>query len=135
MRPCILIVDDDPNVTALLCDHLEGQGYRVTCCNDAAQALIQAESMKVGLIITDIMMPTYGSGVDVYKKIRSHRHFAKSLPIIFLTGLGPQEARQLTPQNDPCVRLVHKPTTPAALTRVIEELTGKRLLGPEPNPK
>lgn len=129
MRPFILVVDDDPKVGPLLCEYLESQGYRVTYCMDAAQALIQAESMRVGLIITDIMMPTYGTGIDVYRKIRAHPHFPKNVPIIFLTGLKPQQAQSMVPKNDPHVRLLHKPTTLANLTKTIHELTQGRLKG------
>jgi CheY-like chemotaxis protein len=135
MRPCILVVDDDVGVASLLCEHLEQQGYRVTYCNDAAQALIQAEGMKLGLVIADIMMPVYGSGVDVYKRIRSNPRFPRNLPIIFLTGINPEQARRMVPVQDLYVRLMFKPTTLAKLTQVIQELTGGRLLEARPGPK
>lgn len=131
MKPCILVVDDDVNIAHLLCEHLEEQGFRVTYCNDAAQALIQADAVKVGLIIADIMMPVYGTGVDVYKRIRSHPRFPKNLPIIFLTGIQPEQAQRMVPLHDIYVRLMHKPTTLAKLMRTIEELTGDRLKEPE----
>jgi len=127
MRPSILVVDDDIGMATLLCEHLEQSGYRVTYCNDAAQALIQVEGVKVGLIIADIMMPIYGSGVDVYKRIRSDPRYSRNLPIIFLTGINHEQARRMVPVHDLHVRLMFKPTTLAQLTQAIQELTGDRL--------
>lgn len=127
MKPFILVVDDDVNTASLICEHLEKQGYRVTHCHDAAQALIQAEGMPVGLVITDIVMPVYGSGLDAYVKIRKNPKFPQDLPIIFLTGLKAAEAERLIPKGDPRVRLLHKPTTMAKLLDAIRELTGETL--------
>lgn len=127
MKPCILVVDDDPAVGPLLCEHLERLNYRVTYCNDAAQALIQAEAVRVGLIIMDIMLPIYGSGVDAYRSIRRNPHFPKSLPVIFLTALKPLQTQNLIPKDDPYIRLLHKPTTMARLVQTIQELTGDKL--------
>ena len=78
--------------------------------------------MHVGLLILDIMMPGFGSGIDAYQNIRTNPHFPKSLPIIFLTALKPNETKKLVPTNDPFVRLLHKPTSIAVLHKTINEL-------------
>ena len=126
-KPYILVVDDDQNVAKLICEHLENQGYRVTYCTDAAQALLQAEGLRIGLLITDIVMPTFGTGIDVYKNLRNHPFLPKNLPIIFLTGLKADQARPLVPLSDPRVRLLHKPTSLQNLMQAIQELTGGNL--------
>ncbi len=122
MKPYILVVDDDKEIARLITDYLEQQGYKVTSCNDAKQALIQAQSVRVGLLILDIMMPGFGSGIDAYESIRSNSHFSKNLPIIFLTGLKPAEAEKLVPKDDPFVRLLHKPTSITVLQNTMNEL-------------
>ena len=132
MKPFVLVVEDEVHVASLICDHLTDQGFRVTYCNDAAQALIQAESMKVGLVIMDIMMPHFGSGIDAYAQLRRHKHLPKSLPVIFLTGLKPEEVRKVVPKNDPHVRLLHKPMPMSKLMAVIKELTGDSLRETKP---
>ena len=136
MKPFILVVDDDTNIASLVTEHLTREGYRVTYCMDAKQAVIQLEGMKVGLLITDIMMPIYGTGVDAYKRIRENPRF-KDLPVIFLTGLTPAEAQRVVPKGDPKVRLLHKPTSTAKLVGLIRELTGETLqdAGTEQKPK
>lgn len=132
MRPFILVVDDDPNIASLVTESLENKGYRVSFCTDAAQAVIQSEGMKIGLLILDIMMPAFGSGIDAYNNIRKNRNLSKELPIIFLTGLKPEQAGRMVPKNDPHVRLLHKPTTMTKLQAAIRELTGDRLLPAKP---
>jgi DNA-binding response OmpR family regulator len=125
MKPCILVVDDDQTIATLVCEHLEKQGFRVSYCTDAQQALIQAEGLKkVALMIVDVVMPAFGSGLDVYRMIRSSPHFPKDLPILFLTGLKSETVRHIVPKNDPKVRLMHKPTTVQKLMAAMQELLG-----------
>ena len=133
-QPFILVVDDDATIATLICEHLEHLGYRATYCTDAAQTIIQAQSVRVGLLIMDIMMPVFGSGVDAYCRIRADPRFPKDLPIIFLTGLKPEQAQRMLPKDDPRIRLLHKPCALSKLVAAIKDLTGETLAGP-PLPK
>ena len=123
-RTYILIVDDDPLIRDMLVAKLESAGYRVTCAEDAAQSVIQAEGMRLSLIISDIEMPGFGTGVDALKKLRASNQVRKNLPVIFVTGMPPQEARKIVPKTDPFVRLLHKPVDWRLLQQYIRELTG-----------
>ena len=127
-RP-VLVVDDETAIAEMICETLEKQGVRATHCNDAAQALIQIEGLRPALVITDIMMPAWGSGIDAYKRLRSNKRF-KDLPVIFLTGMQVDQARRLVPVGDPLARLLHKPVKLAVLLQTIRDLTGDRLLPP-----
>ena len=128
MRSFILVVDDDPNIAEMVTESLETKGYRVTYCLDAAQAMIQTEGTNVGLLILDIMMPQFGSGIDAYKNIRNNHNLSNELPIILLTGLKPEQAEAMVPKEDPRVRLLFKPTPMSKLQATIQELTGNTLL-------
>ena len=128
MRPFILVVDDDTNIATLVTESLENKGYRVTYCTDGAQAVIQTEGTNIGLLILDIMMPAFGSGIEAYNNIRKNHNLSKELPIIFLTGLKPEQAKRMVPTGDPRVRLLHKPTTMTKLQAAIRDLTGDSLL-------
>jgi len=127
VQPFILVVDDDPQVADLISESLESEGFRVTLCHDAVQTLIQAEGMNIGLLVLDIMMGSFGSGIEAYKNIRSNNNLPKDLPVVFLTGMKPAEAQRLVPKDDPRVRLLHKPTTMPKLLGAITALTGDRL--------
>ncbi|TBR20720.1 response regulator [bacterium] len=108
----------------MLVTKLEGAGYRVTCAEDAAQSVIQAEGMKLSLIVSDIEMPGFGTGVDALKKLRASNFVRKDMPVIFVTGMPPHEAQKIVPKNDPYLRLMHKPVDWRLMRQYIKELTG-----------
>ncbi|MFA6318126.1 MAG: response regulator [Elusimicrobiota bacterium] len=127
----ILVVDDDEAMVGLLVDFLESKRCRVTSASDACQSLLQAEAVRPDIIITDLMMPVWGTGVDAYRNIRHNRHL-KDVPVIFLTGTPPKEARALLPLHDPLVRLLHKPVDLEHLEKTILELAPLAIPGPVP---
>ncbi|OIO04165.1 MAG: hypothetical protein AUJ52_15765 [Elusimicrobia bacterium CG1_02_63_36] len=123
-RSFILVVDDDPLIRDMLVAKLEGAGYRVTCAEDAAQSVIQAEGMNLSLIISDIEMPGFGTGVDALKKLRASNYIPRNLPVIFVTGMPPSEAQKIVPKSDPYIRLMHKPVDWRLLAKYMLDLSG-----------
>ncbi len=123
-RNFILVVDDDPLIRDMLVAKLESAGYRVTCAEDAAQSVIQAEGMNLSLIISDIEMPGFGTGVDALKKLRASSYIPRNLPVIFVTGMPPSEAQKIVPKNDPYIRLMHKPVDWRLMAKYMLELSG-----------
>lgn len=119
----VLIVDDDPHVLNLVVARLESAGYRVTTATDAWQQVIQAQGLKIGLIICDIQMPGTGNGVDAVKHLRSIPTISPRLPVVFITGMKKEDAQALIPP-DPHVRLVTKPIDFNLLRAAIKDLTG-----------
>lgn len=115
----VLVVDDDKLVLDLVAMRLETAGYRVTTAADAWAEVIQAQSLRIGLVITDIQMPGLGTGVDAFKKLRAA---SPTMPVIFMTGMKPEDARAMIPP-DPRVRLIHKPINFDELRAAIKELT------------
>ena len=118
----VLVVDDDPLILNLISTRLEMAGYRVTTATDAWQQVVQAQGMKIGLIISDILMPG-GTGVDAVRQLRALPNMSPLLPVIFMTGLDLEKARQLIPY-DPKIRLIGKPIDFEMLRGYIRELTG-----------
>ncbi|MBI3297582.1 MAG: response regulator [Elusimicrobia bacterium] len=123
-RTYVLVVDDDALIRDMLVAKLEGAGFKVTCAEDAAQSVIQAEGMKLSLIISDIEMPGFGTGVDALKKLRSSSFVRRDMPVIFVTGMPPHEAQKIVPKTDPYLRLLHKPVDWRLMRQYIRELTG-----------
>ena len=115
----VLVVDDDPSIVALLTDLLESVGCSVTSATDAMQASIQAQTLKPILVITDMMMPGYGTGADVLKRLRADPNL-KGVPVVVLTGMLPDQARSVLPANDPLLRLIFKPIDWKVLYGVIQ---------------
>ena len=92
----VLVVDDDPMILDLVSTALEGAGFQVTTASDAWQEVIQAQGLKIGLVISDIQMPGAGTGVDAVKRLRSLPTVSPRLPVISITGMKLDEARRMT---------------------------------------
>lgn len=76
----LLVVDDEPDVLALLRDTFTMQGYLVSCAADGEQALAAA-GQQPDLILLDVNMPGM-DGMEVCRRIRAH----VACPILFLTA-------------------------------------------------
>jgi signal transduction histidine kinase len=78
----ILVVDDDPGLlesTSLLLIH---EGYAVTSCSSAHEALTKIQENNIDVVLSDIKMPEV-SGIELLKKI--HKINA-GLPVILMTA-------------------------------------------------
>jgi CheY-like chemotaxis protein len=85
-KPCILIVDDNHDLTGSAKRALEKTGrYLVVEENDAAKAHQTAQNLKPDLILLDIAMPDTDGG-EVAARIQSDPVLHRT-PIVFLTAL------------------------------------------------
>ena len=105
----ILIVDDEPDIRAILRYNLEKEGFAITEAVDGNDALDKL-SKDLDLAILDIMMPGK-DGYDVCRKIREQ---GNTLPIVFLTAMDREfdELKGLEVGADDYVR---KPFSPKML--------------------
>ncbi|MFQ6110978.1 MAG: response regulator, partial [Nitrospinota bacterium] len=84
----VLIVDDDPEMCALLKDTLQDEGYSVDTAGSGAEALAKAASARFELVITDLQMKGI-KGVELTRRLlRSD----PELPIIIITAFGSIES-------------------------------------------
>ena len=67
----ILIVEDEKEMAALLCDFLRERGYIVTVANDGDKALALYEKYGAKLVVLDIMLPGM-DGITVLSRIREY---------------------------------------------------------------
>ncbi|HET8691699.1 MAG TPA: response regulator transcription factor [Steroidobacteraceae bacterium] len=82
----LLVVDDDPDLLALVAFALTNAGYSVVKAADTAEALAMFDAEVPNLVILDINLPS-GSGFDVCKSIRAR----SAVPIMMLTARGDEE--------------------------------------------
>jgi two-component system cell cycle response regulator len=68
--PRVLIVDDDENITGLISDVLEDEGYKVAVFNSSKDVLYFAHQFQPDLLLLDIMMPEV-DGCDVCRFFRN----------------------------------------------------------------
>lgn len=87
-KTSILVVDDDPAISRLLCANLKARGYEVITAVDGEEALEVMDREIVHLIILDIMMPGM-DGVEVCRRIREWSR----VPIIMLSARGDEKGK------------------------------------------
>ena len=66
----ILVVDDEPDIVALVVYHLAKAGYRVSSAATGPDAVAVAKRERPSLIVLDLMLPGM-SGFDVLREIRN----------------------------------------------------------------
>jgi two-component system phosphate regulon response regulator PhoB len=92
LKPTILVVDDDTNLTQLYEAALTARGYHVFVANDGEAALTLAEKEKPDLVLLDIMMPEiHGLHVLDILKATPETQAAK---VIMLTALGDEATKE-----------------------------------------
>ena len=80
----ILVVDDEPDITALVAYHLARSGYRVSTAANGVEALQAARDEQPALIVLDLMLPEL-SGFEVLERIRADKSLAET-PVLMLTA-------------------------------------------------
>jgi two-component system, OmpR family, phosphate regulon response regulator PhoB len=80
----VLVVDDEPDITALVAYHLAKAGFRVSTAANGAEALKSAREERPDIVILDLMLPGV-SGYDVLAELRK-REETKDVGVILLTA-------------------------------------------------
>jgi len=78
----ILVVDDDPEITAMLARSLGRQGFEIDATSSAEEALARSASASYAAAILDLVMPGR-DGADLAAALREK---IPGLPIALLTG-------------------------------------------------
>lgn len=85
----ILLVDDDREITSLLEELLELEGFEIIVAYDGEQAISMIDD-SVDLLLLDVMMPKK-NGIDTLKELRQNYQ----TPVIMLTARGSELDRVL----------------------------------------
>ena len=112
----IAIVDDEPDITAVLKKGLEQNGFAVETFNDPRLALSSFKPNHYDLMIIDIRMPNI-NGFDLYRELKKKD---SEVRVCFLTAfeIYYEEFRKMFPNID--VRaFVRKPVSISALVKQI----------------
>ena len=109
----VLVVDDEPDITALVAYHLAKAGYRVSTAGTGIEALKSAREQRPDVVILDLMLPGI-SGYDVLQDLRRLED-TRDVGVILLTSRRdePDRIRGLSLGADDYLT---KPFSPAELT-------------------
>lgn len=79
----LLLIDDDHELTELLTEYLNSQGFDITVAHDGEQGLNMANDKQYDLILLDVMLPKL-DGFEVLKQLRT----TNKTPVLMLTARG-----------------------------------------------
>ena len=119
----ILVVDDEPEIAALLAEMLTNDGHRVEAVEDGLMALARLATGRYDLIISDLRMPKL-DGPGLHAEV-ARRHPQLLRRMVFVTGdtLGPESAEFLRRTE---VATFGKPFALADVRRVIRQVLEDR---------
>ena len=113
----ILLVDDEPQVRAVVRDVLELKGYTVIEAGDAAEALTVEAGMTepIHLLLTDVMMPGL-SGPDLARRLTPRRPRMK---VIYMTAFSLVDIQNQQIGLEPGVPILPKPFRADVLSKKV----------------
>jgi two-component system NtrC family sensor kinase len=125
-RACILVVDDEPQVAALMADFLELEGYEVETAKNGREALEKIAARSYDAILSDLRMPEL-DGVGLYRELEQ-RHQGLLLRLAFVSGTTePPEYASFLERTGATV--LSKPFAVADLHRLVQRLLQDSTLG------
>ncbi|CAG9295493.1 response regulator [Celerinatantimonas diazotrophica] len=87
----LLMIDDDQELTELLCDLLTLEGFEFEACHDSQLAMQHILQKHIDLVLLDVMMPGK-NGFDILREMRAAR---LEIPVLMLTAKGDEFDRVL----------------------------------------
>ncbi len=87
----VLVVDDEPEIVALVAYHLGKAGYRLATASTGQDALEAARRERYSLIVLDLMLPGM-SGFDVLEALRSDEQ-TRNVAVLMLTARREEQDR------------------------------------------
>ena len=91
-RACILVIDDEPLVVALMTDILGLEGYEVETAENGREALEKIAARSYDVILSDLRMPEL-DGVGLYRALeKQHSSLLRRLAFVSGTTEPPEYA-------------------------------------------
>lgn len=120
----VLVVEDSPEIAAMMTLTLQLEGFAVVQASDGTQALEIARATPPDLVLLDVMMPGL-SGFEVAQVLKSNEATA-AIPIIFVTAK--HEVDDLVQGLEVAVDYISKPfAVPELVARVRAAMRMRKL--------
>ena len=126
MSQRVLVVDDEPDITALVAYHLVKAGYRVSTAANGPDALRAAREERPDVVVLDLMLPG-ASGYEVLQELRRLDE-TRQVGVILLTSRR-EEADRIRGLSLGADDYLTKPFSPAELALRVGALL-RRLSAP-----
>jgi two-component system, cell cycle sensor histidine kinase and response regulator CckA len=115
----ILLVEDEDGVRRVLARFLLSKGFEVLCAENAraAQPIWREHQSRIGLLLTDVMLPGGMSGCDLARTLQTDRN---DLSVIFTSGYNTEFA-EFSASVNPGTYFIPKPYRPDQLLELIDK--------------
>ena len=114
----VLLVDDEPRALDALAELLRDEGYVVETAADGAACLSRLETFAPEAVVVDLELPRM-SGLELAREVRAKR---ADLPVILMTGHGPQHQGIAALRAQGAVGYISKPVSISALVTALGRL-------------
>jgi DNA-binding response OmpR family regulator len=118
----VIIIDDDPNIRALLSLNIGAAGYSIETAENGKDALAMIVREPPRLIVLDIMMPAM-DGYELCKIVRDHPDL-HDVKILMLTAKDAPRDKMIGKDILRADEYITKPFEICHLLAVIERLLG-----------
>lgn len=115
----ILAVDDSPSMRQLVSMTLKRAGHDVHLAEDGDDALAQAQTLDVDVVITDVHMPNM-DGISLTQALRGLEHY-RFTPILILTTESAADMK-MRGREAGATGWIVKPFNAEALLKVVDRV-------------
>jgi CheY-like chemotaxis protein len=119
MASTVMLADDDPVLLEEAADALRGAGFKVVEAADGQEALQEALSRRVDLIVMDASMPEV-NGLEACHCLKAMPKTQK-IPVVLTVAKRDPEARMLGERTHGSVRILRKPFLPDELVSLARQ--------------
>jgi len=117
----ILIVDDDPDVLAIIKQALQSEGALTQCCSDGNTAVHICETDPPDLMVLDMMLPKR-SGFLVLERVKA----ADNAPTVIMVTANEGRRHQAYAETLGVDGYLHKPLRLERLITLAQDLLGEK---------
>jgi len=117
------VVDDEAAIRESLCDWLSDVGYEVLTAENGPQALEIIEREKLGIVITDLVMP----GMDGIELMKTAKSILPNIEVIIITAYG-SIPTAISAMREGAYDYIEKPFCPERAELLIEKLVERQKL-------
>jgi CheY-like chemotaxis protein len=121
LSSCVLIVDDDPDLSETLVRLLGRFGHTCLVAASGSEAIDLMDTASPDLVVTDLHMP----GLDGLTVARQAREKSPPIPVVLMTAYPMTETRRKT-QTAGAILHLAKPFANADMLDAVERALGSR---------
>jgi two-component system, cell cycle response regulator DivK len=122
MTKCILVIEDQEDLRAILRDLLTGSGYKMIEAPDGGVGVAKAKAERPDLILMDIQMPIM-DGYEATRQIKADPTLSAT-PVIAVSSFA-MKGDEEKARGSGCDHYITKPYSPMQLLKTIRALLGE----------